>query len=70
MPGTDASPFMAPETITKTAKQLEKEMDFSSSSWKQNTHGLTPQENKMENPRKHIWKLLFSMFVLWKRLHF
>lgn len=32
MPGTDASPFMAPETITKTAKQLEKEMDFSSSS--------------------------------------
>lgn len=32
MHGTDAPPFMAPETTTKIAKQLEKEMDFSSSS--------------------------------------
>lgn len=71
--GTDASPFMAPETTTKIAKLLEKEIDFFlillnlGYSWfytwrKQKTKGRS-QESTFEN-------YYFQCLRFWKRLCF
>lgn len=66
MNSTDASPFMEPETTRKTAKLLEKEIDSFLIFLKiEYSCFFTPEENKMESPRKQTCKLLFSiMFTL------
>lgn len=71
MHGTDASLFMGPETTTKIAKLLEREIDFFLILPKTEYSYFKPEGNKMEHLRKQTLKLEFSVgFMLGKRLHF